>query len=240
MSSFWFGTPFQFSFNPCMNFFMPFGFPRFGASMYGAFNPSFNPFVARNPFMIQQQTILNALRPTPYNLYGSIFNSGYSRPGAVSSVHTTTPVTYSSRVTSTPKAQKSYNKAKGQKLAQTIVENLPTDRDPDNPLCARYVKNAVQDCGLGEYVNGNGEYCKNIFRANPNFKEIKSNDFSKLPAGSIVVYDAFDKVTYPNGSTGKVGKDGHVLVALGDGRGCSDIMEDQIGYSKNAYTFIPV
>ena len=83
-------------------------------------------------------------------------------------------------------------------------------------------------------------YCKYIFRANPNFKEIKSDNFSELPAGSVVVYDAFDKVTYPDGSTGKVGEDGHVLIALGDGRGCSDILEDQIGYSKNAYSFIPV
>lgn len=223
-----------------MNFFMPFGFPRFGAPVFSAFNPSFNPFVAQNPFIMQQKAILNAFSPAPYNMYGSIFDSGYSRPSTVSSVHTTTPTTYSSKVNSTTKREKSYNKAKGQKLAKTIVENLPTDRDPQNPLCAKYVKIAVQDCGLGEYVNGNGEYCKNIFRANPNFKEIKSNNFSKLPAGSIIVYDAFDKVTYPNSSTGTVGKDGHVLVALGDGRGCSDIIEDQIGYSKNAYTFIPV
>lgn len=139
-----------------------------------------------------------------------------------------------------PKTEKPYNKVNGEKLAQTVLQNLPNDRDPEDPMCAKYVQNAVEKCGLGEYVKGNAEYCKNIFRANPNFKEIKSKDFSKLPAGSVVVYDAFDKVTFKNGKTGTVGENGHVLIALGDGRGCSDIVEDEIVYSSKAYTFIPV
>ncbi|MFQ8626031.1 MAG: hypothetical protein ACLSA2_05960 [Candidatus Gastranaerophilaceae bacterium] len=48
----------------------------------------------------------------------------------------------------------------------------------------KYVKEAVRDTGLGDYVNGNGEYCKYIFRANPNFKEVrqKMNFPNFLPA----------------------------------------------------------
>ena len=233
-----FGFPFQFNFNPCMNYFMPFGIGGFCRPTINPINP-FNFY----PSIIAQQSVFNVFNPfniIPFNNYNnSIFCNNYSHPAKVSNSYASTHSNFS-RVNSISKDSKSYNKAKGEKLAQKIVENLPTDRDPENPLCAKYVKEAVQECGLGEYINGNGEYCKNIFRANPNFKEIKSKNFSKLPAGSVVVYDAFDKVTYPDGSTGKVGEDGHVLIALGDGRGCSDILEDQIGYSKNAYSFIPV
>lgn len=139
-----------------------------------------------------------------------------------------------------PKPQKTYNKVNGEKLAQKVVQNLPTDRDPNNPLCAKYVKKAIQDCGLGEYVKGNAAYCKNIFRANPNFKEVKYKDFSKLPTGTLVVYDAFDKVTFQDGKEGKIGKHGHTLIALKDGKGCSDIIENEIAYSSKAHTFIPV
>lgn len=126
-----------------------------------------------------------------------------------------------------------YNKEKGNALAQAVVECLPVDRDPQNPLCARYVKNALAKTGLSPYINGNGEYCKYILRANENFKEVnvKGEDLANLPRGSIVVYDANDAI---------YGKDGHVLVALGDGRGCSDIIENTIPKSDNAYAFIPI
>lgn len=135
-----------------------------------------------------------------------------------------------------------YNKQKGELLAKNVVEGLPTDRDPDNPLCARYVKNAIVRSGLGPYINGNGEYCKYILRANKNFKEVKvkSSELATLPAGSIIVYDAFDKYKNSDGSSGQIGKDGHVLITLGDGRGCSDILEDTIPQSARAHTFIPV
>lgn len=136
-----------------------------------------------------------------------------------------------------------YNKQKGETLARNVVSILPKDRDPEYPLCARYVKLATAKSGLGPYVYGpNGAGCKNVYRANPNFKEVKvkGEDFDKLPAGSVVVYDAFDNVTNKKGENLQFDEDGHVLVALGDGRGCSDIIEDEILQSDNAYTFIPV
>ena len=64
-----------------------------------------------------------------------------------------------------------YNEQKGQALAERVLAGLPKYRN--YPLCARYVKEAIRDVGLGPYINGNGEYCKYILRANSNFKEIK-------------------------------------------------------------------
>lgn len=135
-----------------------------------------------------------------------------------------------------------YNPFKGEILAQNVVAGLPTDRDPNNPLCARYVKNAMVNSGLGPYINGNGEFCKYIFRANPNFKEVKvkGEELSSLPKGSVVVYDANEQCTDNNGQAKRIGKDGHVTVALGDGKACSDVMEDEILKTDRAYVFIPV
>jgi hypothetical protein len=229
-----------------MNFFMP-----VNPVMMNSFNPFANYFAPQQQSFPTIFNIANNYNPYYQTNSQSIFPINGINSNRISYFQSTPTITKSTESSSveteetiskpvTKKQNKTYNKVKGEKLAKKIVENLPTDRDPEKPLCAKYVKNAVADCGLGEYVKGNGAYCKNIFRANPNFKEVKTKDFSKLPAGSIVVYNANDTVTYNDGSQGKIGKDGHVLVALGDGRGCSDIMENEIGYSKNAYTFIPV
>lgn len=224
-----------------MNCFMPFRQPMI-----------FNPFGMQNffyPFInfAPQQSIFPFYSTVDYgNCYNETPAVSIFARNRTSRISRPQRTTYSTAVKTTPKSEtttkqdKPYNKVNGEKLAKKVVENLPTDRDPENPLCAKYVKEAVEACNMGEYVKGNGAYCKYIFRANPNFKEIKSDDFSKLPAGSIVVYNANDKVTFKNGTTGTIGEDGHVLIALGDGRGCSDILEDEIAYSKNAYTFIPV
>ena len=124
-----------------------------------------------------------------------------------------------------------YNAQKGQALAYRIIAGLPEYRN--YPLCAKYVKEAIRDVGLGPYINGNGEYCKYILRTNPNFKEtkVKGEDFKNLPAGCIIVYDKYDA---------GYGKDGHVEITLGDGRACSDVITEKIEPSKHAYVFIPV
>jgi len=135
-----------------------------------------------------------------------------------------------------------YNEQKGKTLAKNIIEGLP-DVPPENPpLCARYVKKAIQKSGLGPYVNGDGEYCKYILRANPNFQQVnvKGKDFDKLPEGTAIVYDANDKYTDDNGGTHKVSKYGHVLIVLKGGKAASDRMHDYIPKSDRAYVFIPV
>lgn len=207
-----------------MNFFMPFRLPMMNF---------FNPFVMPNFNIFTPVNYYNSYSSYPNQ---SIFSSNVRRTPRVSTPQRTTVKS----VPKTSKQDKPYNKVIGEKLAEKVVANLPNDRDPENPMCAKYVKEAVEDCGLGEYIKGNGAHCKYVFRANPNFKEIKSKDFSTLPAGSVIVYQANDKVTFKDGSTGTIGENGHVTIALGDGRACSDIIEDEIAYSSKANTFIPV
>lgn len=223
-----------------MNFFMPFNQPMM--NFFNPFQNTFNPFMSFMP----QQSIFPMFNPVNYYNYynnvptSSIFTTNNHRTSRVSTPVRTSSSAPTRTVERTSKQDKPYNKVNGEKLAEKIVANLPNNRDPEHPLCAKYVKEAVEDCGLGEYIKGNGAHCKYVFRANPNFKEIKSKDFSTLPAGSVIVYQADDKVTFKDGSTGTVGENGHVTIALGDGRACSDIIEDEIAYSSRANTFIPV
>ena len=132
-----------------------------------------------------------------------------------------------------------YNSKKGESLAKNVLAGLPQKRE--KALCARFVKNAVVKSGLGPYIDGNGEYCKYIFRANDNFKQIsaKGLDFSTLPKGAIVTYDAGTRVSNSQ-KTWNIGEDGHVLISLGNGKGCSDIIDEEIPRSDRAYVFIPV
>lgn len=132
-----------------------------------------------------------------------------------------------------------YNSKKGESLAKNVLAGLPQKRE--KALCARFVKNAVVKSGLGPYIDGNGEYCKYIFKANDNFKQIsaKGLDFSTLPKGAVVTYDAGTKVSNSQ-KTWNIGEDGHVLISLGNGKGCSDIIDEEIPRSDRAYVFIPV
>lgn len=132
-----------------------------------------------------------------------------------------------------------YNSKKGDVLAKNVLAGLPKVRN--EALCARYVKNAVVKSGLGPYIDGNGEFCKYIFRANDNFKQInaKGLDFSTLPKGAVVTYDAGTRVSNSH-KTWNIGEDGHVLISLGNGKGCSDMIDEEIPRSDRAYVFIPV
>lgn len=134
-----------------------------------------------------------------------------------------------------------YNRAKGERLVQNALKGLP-QKPPKEPLCAKYVKTAVVNSGLGNYVYGNGEEAKYMFRNNPNFKEYtaKGKDLKHLPAGAVVVYDANERVSDTNGNEKRIGKFGHVLFAKGDGTGISDRKENFIPVTDNAYVFIPV
>lgn len=134
-----------------------------------------------------------------------------------------------------------YNKAKGEAIAKNAIAGLPTI-PPETPLCARYVKKAIVNTGLGSYINGNGEQTKYMLRQNLNFKEVKvkGEDLANLPAGSVIIYDAFDKGTYPDGNPFQIGEYGHTLIAKGDGTGISDRPENSIIPSDRAYSFIPV
>ncbi len=135
-----------------------------------------------------------------------------------------------------------YNQAKGECLVENALRGLP-DVPPDPPMCARYVKNAVVNSGLGNYVYGDGEDSKYMFRANMNFREIPASgeELQKLPAGTPIVYDAGTPVYYSDGSEAKIGEYGHVMFALGDGRnGVDDRVQEIPMADSHVYAFIPV
>lgn len=122
------------------------------------------------------------------------------------------------------------SKIKGRILYQNALAGLPAE-SPNPPLCARYVKNAIVNSGLGVYEYGNGEQTKYMLRKNPNFREVKvrGEDLKYLPEGTVITYDAYDS---------GVGPDGHVVVKGQGEYAISDRFENFIIPSDNAHTFI--
>ena len=127
----------------------------------------------------------------------------------------------------------------GKNLFENAVAGLPSS-NPEPPMCAKYVKNALVNSGLGIYELGNGEQMKYILRRNPNFREIsvKGEDLKYLPEGTIITYDAFDSAIGENGEIYNVGEDGHVVIKGKGNYGVSDRFEDYIIPSDNSHTFI--
>ena len=133
-----------------------------------------------------------------------------------------------------------YNKAKADILVNNALAGLPLHEE-NPPMCAKYVKNAIVRSGLGVYVNGNGEDTKYMLRNNANFKEVKvlAKDMSKMPKGTIFVYDANEPVAYADGTSGIIGRNGHVTFKYTNNKSVSDRIED-LPLSNHAYAFIPV
>lgn len=192
--------------------------------MFNFFNPVMAYFAQFNPF--NYCVTVNPFQS--YGFYNNHYSNNYQNNNKINSVFTQNiPLTY--------------NKAKGEMIYQNSINYLPSET-PNPPMCARYVKNAVVRSGLGNYVLGNGEESKYMYRRNLNFREIKvpGKELSKIPRGTIVVYDANDIVKDPNGNINQIGEYGHTLIANGDGTGASDRFEPYIPISDNAYVFIPV
>lgn len=128
---------------------------------------------------------------------------------------------------------------KGKILYQNALAGIPS-QTPNPPMCAKYVKNAIVNSGLGVYELGNGEQTKYMLRKNPNFVEVKvdGKDLKNLPEGTVITYDAFDSAIGEDGQVYNVGEDGHVVVK-GEGEyAISDRFEDFIIPSDNAHTFL--
>ena len=124
-----------------------------------------------------------------------------------------------------------YNESKGARLANEVLKNASNS---SHGLCARYVRIAVENTGLGGYGSGHGYQWANILKNNPNFKEINvsGSELSSLPAGCIIVYD--------RGDQGYSSRYGHVEITLGDGRAVSDFVNKRIKPSDRAHVFVPV
>lgn len=109
-------------------------------------------------------------------------------------------------------SMKEYNAQAGERLTKIALKRAIGW----NKQCARYVKTAIQQAGLGSYKPGHGYQMIDVMRQNSNFKEIATNsvDVHDLPAGCVIVFK--------RGSQGYNPKYGHVEITTGDGRGVSD------------------
>lgn len=130
-----------------------------------------------------------------------------------------------------PSLQKAgYNKRKGKKLANEIAA-VSSQGGFDN-YCAKHVKQAIEDAGLGSYESGHAYQMSSILADNKNFKEIstKGLDLDKLPAGCVLVYD--------KGVAGYNSQYGHTEITLGNGTAGSGGITNNI--RDGARVFIPV
>ncbi len=135
------------------------------------------------------------------------------------------------QTTSLKEVAKIYNQEKGVKLAQEAIEGL---RTAEKGYCARAVKTAVKDAGLGRYESGHAYQCADIFSRNPNFKEVKvkGSDLSKLPAGCILAYN--------KGDAGYNPLYGHVEIKGQGKQAISFFTNNNIKQSDNVRVFVPV
>lgn len=124
-----------------------------------------------------------------------------------------------------------YDKQKGTQLAEKVTRNVESR---STGWCARYVKQAIQNAGLGQYENGHAIECVDILKRNPNFKQVNvsGSQLSQLPAGCIIIYEP--------GAADYNPKVGHIEVTLGDGRAASDFINNRIKPSENTHVFVPV
>lgn len=124
-----------------------------------------------------------------------------------------------------------YNKEKGIKLANEALAGLS---NAQKGYCARAVKTAISDAGLGAYESGNANDIPDILRKNSNFKEVKvnGNDLSKLPAGCVIAYD--------KGAAGYSSKYGHVEIKGDGNQAISFFLNNNIKPSDNVTVFVPV
>ena len=122
-----------------------------------------------------------------------------------------------------------YDASKGNCLAQTALNNTNGNF---TGYCARYVKNAIQEAGLGNYTWGHAYQLASDLRKNPNFKEISTDnlDLKNLPAGCVLVYD--------RGVAGYSSKYGHTEITIGDGRAVSDGITKNL-HKKPSSIFMP-
>ena len=125
-------------------------------------------------------------------------------------------------------SMKEYNANAGERLAKIALRNKIGWKSQ----CAKYVKNAIVQAGLGKYEYGHGYQMASIMRRNKNFKEISPTEYNvnSLPAGCVLVFD--------RGVQGYNKKYGHVEITTGDGRAVSD------GITRNlrqpSAVFVPV
>lgn len=205
------GFPAQNSFNfmPALNFTAPmfnFATPSFTAPSFPT--PSFSPAPTGLFDFLKVTTTRTTQTPAPRR--------------------TSTTINTETNLPTLKKA--GYNTQKASRLASEIAK-VSTEGGFDN-YCARHVKEAIEDAGLGTYQSGHGYQMAGILQGNKNFKEIstKNIDLSSLPAGCVLVYD--------RGVAGYSSDYGHTEITLGNGTAASGGITHNI--RQGARVFVPV
>lgn len=135
------------------------------------------------------------------------------------------------QTTSLSEVAKIYNPQKGIKLANEAIAGLKTAQ---SGYCARAVKTAICDAGLGSYQSGHAYQCPDILSRNPNFKEVKvkGSDLEKLPAGCILAYN--------RGDAGYSQDYGHIEIKGQGNQAIHFTVNNNIKESDNVRVFVPV
>ena len=135
------------------------------------------------------------------------------------------------QTTSLSEVAKIYNAKKGVKLANEAIDGL---KYAQKGYCARAVKTAIQDAGLGSYESGHAYQCPDILKRNPNFKEVKvkGSDLDKLPAGCILAYN--------RGDAGYNPYYGHIEIKGQRNQAIHYTVNNNIKESDNVRVFVPV
>lgn len=122
-----------------------------------------------------------------------------------------------------------YSAQKGYQLAKNATSNAIGFTG----YCARYVKSAISNTGLGKYESGNACDLLYTMRKNKNFKEISPEgvNLKTLPAGCVLVYD--------KGVAGYSSKYGHTEITTGTGKAVSDGVTNNL-YKKPTAIFMPI
>ena len=118
----------------------------------------------------------------------------------------------------------------GQRLAQSTLDCASENTNLKRFRCFHFVKDGLEAEGVNLQGKSAYQAAPQLAR-NPNFKEAKftRDQLSELPAGAVVVWNKSAKH-----------KNGHISVALGDGREVSDRIRPQIENYQSAYrVFLP-
>ena len=232
-----FYTPIMPAFMPVCNPFFGCGMPQFPPYAIDLFMSLNNTFSSFNPFMSNPFGGFNIFGSNIFSTPNSTLPNYDKKPvkpqnifGFLNSQSVKNNIKINTTLKLPALKDAGYNKQKGEKLAR-IIGSRSTEGGFDN-YCARNVKEAIEDAGLGRYESGHGYQVADILADNKNFKEVsaKNIDLSSLPAGCVLVYD--------RGVSGYSSQYGHTEITLGNGTAASGGITHNI--RQGARVFMPV
>ncbi|MBS2035190.1 hypothetical protein JST97_09375 [bacterium] len=120
----------------------------------------------------------------------------------------------------------------GPRLAQSTLEAAACNQDLSRQRCYHFVKEGLAAEGI-ELTGKPAYLAANQLARNPHFQEVRvpRDELADLPAGAVVVWNRNVKAGHRNG---------HISVALGDGREVSDRIRPQVTNYRSQYrVFLP-